>query len=792
MTLADWQKAQTEDQYISRVIRFLASAMKPSSREVSTEHPEIKLLLRQWHKLELRNGVLYRKRNDRGRTAYQLVLPLPFRERALQGIHEEVGHLGPERALHLARVRFFWPGMAKAIEEKCKTCERCFRRKAVPQKAAPMESITTTPLYKVLSGSAHKRSESENHSKALWENFIVHYSFPSRLLSDQGRDFESRTIKELCAVIGATKVRTTPYHPRGNPVERFNRTLLGMLGTLEDKEKHHWRDYVKPLVHAYNCTRNDTTGYSPYELMFGRQPRLPIDFVLGITPDTGDHLTHSEYVKSLRQCLQESYSLASESAQKSRDKYKSRFDKTVRAVRLFTGDRVLVRNVKGLGSHRSPTETTCYLTSDMFYLEVLLLPGGDVEDVKVAHHGEAPVSWEPLLTLLRSKRFDDFSMKLDCLSSLYNMIGDNETKIKVYTALQHLERDLLKISQLPRPLIDHDLHVDTILNGRIGKVTLQREGNPLSIKYYISPYDLLTDNDDAECKVALVVAGASDSTHRLQMTSLIQKPPIINSEGLPVFLPLDNVTSEVLPACFFLKLQPPLPMLSSFIHKMDQITEMNLCETDLQWLPFPWLLKASLGETSCSDYLENAHFFVVDNQMHGYVLAGDAWGVEGLRGALVHSIPFTHPAHVPPLLELLRHQAAINTLLSSFITPHRPSEGSEPDLHCEVLPESDSSFSVSFPLHESDCLGVLLVNVKDSHQITCRLFMPCSKDLSIDEYIMRVLKRCMCIPLVMRAICRRLAQNGSSGVIASTLAAGYSAHAVAPAAGLYTAVSEAL
>ncbi|KAJ8279485.1 hypothetical protein COCON_G00065510 [Conger conger] len=398
----------------------------------------------------------------------------------------------------------------------------------------------------------------------------------------------------------------------------------------------------------------------------------------------------------------------------------------------------MIAKQRGLGSHRSPTETTCYLTSDMFYLEVLLLPGGDVEDVKVAHHGEAPVSWEPLLTLLRSKRFDDFSMKLDCLSSLYNIIGDNETKIKVYTALQHLERDLLKISQLPRPLIDHDLHVDTILNGRIGKVTLQREGNPLSIKYYISPYDLLTDNDDAECKVALVVAGASDSTHRLQMTSLIQKPPIINSEGLPVFLPLDNVTSEVLPACFFLKLQPPLPMLSSFIHKMDQITEMNLCETDLQWLPFPWLLKASLGETSCSDYLEKMPISLCLFQTTRCMVM--CW-------------------------QLLRHQAAINTLLSSFITPHRPSEGSEPDLHCEVLPESDSSFSVSFPLHESDCLGVLLVNVKDSHQITCRLFTPCSKDLSIDEYIMRVLKRCMCIPLVMRAICRRLAQNGSSVLV---------------------------
>lgn len=95
--------------------------------------------------------MLYRKSLDHGNEIYQLVLPQKFRDRALRGIHEEVGHLGAERALTLARARFYWPKMAKAIEERCRTCERCFRRKASPQKAAPILDFYCTGLYHLLS-----------------------------------------------------------------------------------------------------------------------------------------------------------------------------------------------------------------------------------------------------------------------------------------------------------------------------------------------------------------------------------------------------------------------------------------------------------------------------------------------------------------------------------------------------------------------------------------------------------------------------------------------------------------
>ncbi|KAI1889239.1 hypothetical protein AGOR_G00177100 [Albula goreensis] len=373
----------------------------------------------------------------------------------------------------------------------------------------------------------------------------------------------------------------------------------------------------------------------------------------------------------------------------------------------------------------------------------------------------------------------------------------SEMKLKVYTALKHLEKDLIKISQLPRPLLDCDLNVDMILNGRIGRITPQREGNPLSIEYYISPYDLLTENanidDCIHGQMALVTAGPSDSAHRLQKTSLIPQPPQITSEGLPVFSPLDDMTSESLPACFILKLQPPLPMLSSSISRVHHITETPMRETDLQWSPFPRLLETSREESSGSGEKEDAQFFVPlpENQMHSYLLPGEQWGVAALKGALVSSIPFTHPAHVPALLEQLRQQSALNTLLSSCMSRHRPVPGTKSDLHCEVLPESEWSFSVSFLLPESDRLSVLSVNLKDSHQITSRLFTSYPTDFCTDKYISRVLKRCMSIPLVMRAICRRLAKKNSSSVVTSSPVAGDRVLMGAPASQSHTAASEA-
>lgn len=125
-----------------------------------------------------------------------------------------------------------------------------------------------------------------------------------------------------------------------------------MLGTLQNQDKSCWRDHVRPLVHAYNCTRNEVTGYTPYELMFGRQRRLPVDIAFKLPLPEGQHSCHSEYVQRLKLRLKESYKVAMEKAAKMAHKNKMRYDRHVTASDLEPGDRVLVRNVRIRGKHK--------------------------------------------------------------------------------------------------------------------------------------------------------------------------------------------------------------------------------------------------------------------------------------------------------------------------------------------------------------------------------------------------------------------------------------------------------
>ena len=129
--------------------------------------------------------------------------------------------------------------------------------------------------------------------------------------------------------------------------------LSVMTGTLSEEEKSDWKSHLGCMTHAYNCTKHASTTYSPYYLMFGRHPRLPIDIEFGLNkPNCRDNSSKSRYIQKLRRRLSYAFQKASKYSDQQAKKYKQSYDKSVKGPQLHENDLVLVKIVAHKGRHK--------------------------------------------------------------------------------------------------------------------------------------------------------------------------------------------------------------------------------------------------------------------------------------------------------------------------------------------------------------------------------------------------------------------------------------------------------
>ena len=160
---------------------------------------------------------------------------------------------------------------------------------------------------------------------------------------------KTKILRELCALYDVKKTRTTPYHPEGNAqAEHFNRTMFGLIRSMDECDRHKWPAMLPHFVFVYNTTPHFTTGVATYTLMFGREPAIPLDQMLGRASSSWDQ----DFVHEQSKLLDRAGDLVRDRVSKRGNQNKLAYNSKANAKPISVGSQVLKRKLAFSGRHK--------------------------------------------------------------------------------------------------------------------------------------------------------------------------------------------------------------------------------------------------------------------------------------------------------------------------------------------------------------------------------------------------------------------------------------------------------
>lgn len=360
--VADFGKMQREDPTLSSC--FNAAKSPEEAREIVKEGDVC---------FFLRDGKLYRLTADKE----QLVVPAALRAKVLYLGHSIPwsGHLGQEKTEQRILGRFYWPGFHNDITEYCRSCSQCqLTARSKRGLKAPLVSLpiidvpfsriamdVVGPLEKSRAGhryilvicdyaTRYPEAFPLRHTKARQiANCLIQLfsrvGIPKEILTDQGTNFTSRKLRQVYSLLGIQGIRTTPYHPQTDGmVERFNQTLKSMLRKFVAESGADWDQWLPYLLFSYREVPQASTGFSPFELLFGREVRGPLDILRESWEGDAPHQSSNivSYVLRMREKLDHLSSMAHNHLAQAHMRQKTWYDRTARSRTFSSGQKVLL------------------------------------------------------------------------------------------------------------------------------------------------------------------------------------------------------------------------------------------------------------------------------------------------------------------------------------------------------------------------------------------------------------------------------------------------------------------
>ena len=377
--VTDWKQEQKEDPVLYQVAKhlrapweiFKAALHKVLDKKATATYIKVK------EQLLIENGLLYWKtrQGQADEIVFQFVVPQRHRGATLDGCHQEAAHQGQRRSTALMQECFWWPGMTRDLRNCIKKCGRCRKYEAAPP-VVPMKPLAcsgpgellhvdftlieeTVPLKEdpvicnVLVLQDHlskyvvayvvKDQTARTAAETLRNGYFRLFGAPAYLVSDQGKVFTGQVITHLCELYGVQKLRTSPYHAQTNgQVERMNQMIMHMIRKLEEDRKACWLEHLPELLMAYNATCSTVTGYSPYYLLFGRRPRIPVDYLFPTLCDSPHQTKMEVSVMAMQKRLKEAFTVVRHLTSEEVARQCRYYDCKAGAVALQPGDVVMV------------------------------------------------------------------------------------------------------------------------------------------------------------------------------------------------------------------------------------------------------------------------------------------------------------------------------------------------------------------------------------------------------------------------------------------------------------------
>jgi len=370
--------ATTEDKELEMVRKWWKEGCtRPLWKDILRQSPMVKVLWTQFSDLKVKDDVLYKAEfNIHGMVdSWRLVVPFSLRGDFIKIAHEGMtgGHLSVPRTIIQVKNRAFWLGQAKDVKiivQQCQSCA-CYHRGKAPKQGelqpistgAPFEKISldvTGPHPKSASGKCFILTVLDHFTKwaeafpitthtapvvakILAEQVFSRFGIPLQILTDQGKEFESVLLFELCKALQIDKLRTSSYHPSTNgALERFHRTLNSMMAKTVSDSQRDWDLCLPMVMAAYRASPHSSTGYSPNFLMFGRENLAPLDLIYGFPVEEIEiQDSYDSFVWQYQQRSREAYQNAREHLQVVANRSKKTYDMKVKPVIFKEGDWVL-------------------------------------------------------------------------------------------------------------------------------------------------------------------------------------------------------------------------------------------------------------------------------------------------------------------------------------------------------------------------------------------------------------------------------------------------------------------